>query len=101
MRAIFVQIKCDVQAYRVARKRGLSVKCRTVLDVRPIRFVVVLYRRRPDIGLSHRENPDQGVKDTYTLITFNAFSASGRFDANAASGIALNRPLAAQLPPAG
>ncbi len=80
MRAIFVQIKCDMgQAYHVAQTAAdvipeLSELFSTSGDYDLLgKFYL---SAEQDIGLFVTEKIQtlSGVKDTYTLITFNAFS---------------------------
>jgi DNA-binding Lrp family transcriptional regulator len=84
MRAIFVQIKCELgQSYRVAQ---LAVD--TVAELSEIHSTSGLYdllgkfylQPDQDTGLfvTERIQTLPGVRDTYTLITFNAFVGAGR-----------------------
>ena len=83
MRAIFVMIKCDMgQAYQVARQ--MSDRIEELSEMHSIsgqydllgKFYLEADR---DIGLFVVEQIQTvpGVKDTYTLQTFNAFSGRG------------------------
>lgn len=80
MRAIFVMIKCEMgQAYRVAREMVDSVE--EVSEVHSISGQYDLIGKfylapDQDIGLFVVEKLQTvpGVKDTYTLQTFNAFT---------------------------
>jgi DNA-binding Lrp family transcriptional regulator len=82
MRAIFVMIKCDMgQAYRVARDMADTIE--ELSEMHSIsgqydllgKFYLEADR---DIGefVVERVQTVPGVKDTYTLQTFNAFSGS-------------------------
>ena len=81
MRAIFVMIKCEMgQAYRVARDIVDSVE--EVSEMHSISGQYDLMGKfylapEQDIGLFVVEKLQTvaGVKDTYTLQTFNAFTA--------------------------
>ncbi len=80
MRAIFVMIKCDMgQAYRVAREMADQIE--ELSEMHSISGQYDLLGKfyldsDQDIGLFvvERVQTVQGVKDTYTLQTFNAFS---------------------------
>ena len=80
MRAIFVLIKCDMgQAYRVARDMADSIE--ELSEMHSISGQYDLLGKfylgaDQDIGLFvvERIQAVPGVKDTYTLQTFNAFS---------------------------
>jgi len=80
MRAIFVMVKCEMgQAYRVAREMA-----DTIGELSEMHSVSGQYdllgkfylEADQDIGLFVVEKVQsvRGVKDTYTLQTFNAFS---------------------------
>ncbi len=82
MRAIFVQIKCDMgQAYRVAQ-----VAVDTIEELSEIYSTSGQYDLlgkfylddAQDTGLfvTDRVQTLSGVADTYTLITFNAFAST-------------------------
>jgi DNA-binding Lrp family transcriptional regulator len=82
MKAIFVMIKCEMgQAYRVAR-----VMADTVEELSEMHSISGQYdlmgkfylEPDQDIGLFvvERLQTVPGVKDTYTLQTFNAFSGA-------------------------
>ena len=82
MKAIFVMIKCEMgQAYRVAR-----VMADTVEELSEMHSISGQYdlmgkfylEPEQDIGLFvvERLQTVPGVKDTYTLQTFNAFSGA-------------------------
>ena len=82
MRAIFVMIKCDMgQAYRVARE--MADKIEELSEMHSISGQYDLLGKfyletDQDIGLFVVEKIQTvaGVKDTYTLQTFNAFSGA-------------------------
>jgi DNA-binding Lrp family transcriptional regulator len=79
MRAIFVQIKCDMgQAYRVAQLAadGLEELSELFSTSGQYDLLAKFYlSAEQDTGLfvTERVQALAGVKDTYTLITFNAF----------------------------
>lgn len=81
MRAIFVMIKCDMgQAYRVAREMADSIaELSEMHSISGQYDLLGKFYLEPDqdIGLFVVEQVQSmaGVKDTYTLQTFNAFSA--------------------------
>jgi DNA-binding Lrp family transcriptional regulator len=83
MRAIFVQIKCEMgQAYRVAREAADTIAEMSELFSTSGQYDLLgkfYLDAEQDIGLFVTEKIQtlNGVKDTYTLITFNAFGASG------------------------
>jgi DNA-binding Lrp family transcriptional regulator len=83
MRAIFVMIKCEMgQAYNVARGAADSVPEMSELFSTSGQYDLLgkfYLDPEQDIGLFVTEKIQAlpGVKDTYTLITFNAFG-SGR-----------------------
>ena len=80
MRAIFVMIKCEMgQAYRVAREAADTIPELSELFSTSGQYDLLgkFYMDQDrDIGLFVTEQVQSlpGVKDTYTLITFNAFS---------------------------
>jgi DNA-binding Lrp family transcriptional regulator len=80
MRAIFVMIKCEMgQAYRVAREAADSIPQLSELFSTSGQYDLLgkfYLEPEQDIGLfvTERVQSLPGVKDTYTLITFNAFS---------------------------
>src|ERR1700750_1786451 len=82
MRAIFVQIKCEMgQAYRVAREAADAIEQMSELYSTSGQYDLLgkfYLEPEQDIGLFVTEKIQtlKGVKDTYTLITFNAFSGS-------------------------
>ena len=79
MRAIFVMIKCEMgQAYRVAREAADSIPQMSELFSTSGQYDLLgKFYLEPDqdIGLFVTDKVQRlaGVKDTYTLITFNAF----------------------------
>jgi len=82
MRAIFVMIKCEMgQAYRVAREMADGIEelseMHSVSGQYDLLGKFYLEAER-DIGLFVVEKIQtvSGVKDTYTLQTFNAFSGA-------------------------
>jgi DNA-binding Lrp family transcriptional regulator len=88
MRAIFVQIKCEMgQAYRVAQLAVDSVpELSEIHSTSGLYDLLGKFYLQPDqdtgLFVTERLQTLPGVKDTYTLITFNAFatpaSADGR-----------------------
>jgi DNA-binding Lrp family transcriptional regulator len=83
MRAIFVMIKCEMgQAYRVAREMADGIpelsEMHSISGQYDLLGKFYLEAGR-DIGLFVVETVQTvpGVKDTYTLQTFNAFSGRG------------------------
>ena len=80
MRAIFVQIKCEMgQAYRVARAAADGIKEMSELFSTSGQYDLLgKFYLEPDqdVGLFVTEKVQTlpGVKDTYTIIAFNAFS---------------------------
>ena len=79
MRAIFVQIKCDMgQAYRVARDAADTVPEMSELFSTSGQYDLLgkfYLEAEQDIGqfVTEKIQTLPGVKDTYTLIAFNAF----------------------------
>ena len=79
MRAIFIQIKCEMgQAYKVAREAADTIEQMSELFSTSGQYDLLgKFYLEPDqdIGLFVTEKIQTlpGVKDTYTLITFNAF----------------------------
>ena len=79
MRAIFVQIKCEMgQAYQVAREAADSITEMSELFSTSGQYDLLgkfYLDMDQDIGLfvTSKIQTLPGVKDTYTLITFNAF----------------------------
>ena len=82
MRAIFVQIKCEMgQAYRVAREMADSIPELSEMHSTSGQYDLLgkfYLEADQDIGLFvvDRVQPVAGVKDTYTIQTFNAFSGN-------------------------
>ena len=80
MKAIFIMIKCEMgQAYRVAREAADTIPQLSELFSTSGQYDLLgKFYLDPDqdIGLfvTERVQSLAGVKDTYTLITFNAFS---------------------------
>ena len=83
MRAIFVMIKCDMgQAYRVARDMADTIdELSEMHSISGQYDLLGKFYLAPDrdIGEFVVETVQTvpGVKDTYTLQTFNAFSGQG------------------------
>ena len=94
MRAIFVQIKCEMgQAYKVAREAADTIEQMSELYSTSGQYDLLgkfYLEPEQDIGLFITEKIQTlpGVKDTYTLITFNAFGGAGL---NAASSCPATR----------
>jgi DNA-binding Lrp family transcriptional regulator len=84
MRAIFVMIKCDMgQAYKVAREAADSIEQMSELYSTSGQYDLLgKFYLEPDedIGrfVTEKVQSLPGVKDTYTLITFNAFTGGER-----------------------
>jgi DNA-binding Lrp family transcriptional regulator len=83
MRAIFVMIKCEMgQAYAVAQQAADSIEQMSEIFSTSGQYDLLgKFYLDPDqdVGLfvTERIQTLAGVKDTHTLITFNAFGASG------------------------
>jgi DNA-binding Lrp family transcriptional regulator len=83
MRAIFVMIKCDMgQAYKVAREAADSIEQMSELYSTSGQYDLLgkfYLDPEEDIGrfVTEKVQALPGVKDTYTLITFNAFTGGG------------------------
>jgi len=83
MRAIFVMIKCEMgRAYQVARAAADSIEQMSELYSTSGQYDLLgkfYLDPEQDVGLfvTERIQTLPGVKDTYTLITFNAFNAGG------------------------
>ena len=81
MRAIFVMIKCEMgRAYRVAREMADSIEELSEMHSTSGQYDLLgkfYLAAEQDIGLFvvDRIQTVAGVKDTYTLQTFNAFGA--------------------------
>jgi DNA-binding Lrp family transcriptional regulator len=84
MRAIFVMIKCEMgQAYKVAREAADSIEQMSELFSTSGQYDLLgKFYLDPDedIGrfVTDKVQALPGVKDTYTLITFNAFTGAKR-----------------------
>ena len=84
MRPIFVMIKCDMgQSYRVAQEAADSIEELSELYSTSGQYdLLAKFYLGPeqDTGLFVTEKVQviPGVRDTYTLITFNAFLPGGR-----------------------
>ena len=80
MRAIFVQIKCEMgQAYEVAREAADTIEEMSELFSTSGQYDLLgKFYLAPDqdVGLFVTEKVQRlpGVRDTYTLIAFNAFT---------------------------
>jgi len=83
MRAIFVMIKCNMgQAYKVAREAADSIEQMSELYSTSGQYDLLgkfYLDPEEDIGrfVTEKVQALPGVKDTYTLITFNAFTGGG------------------------
>lgn len=81
MRAIFVQIKCEMgHAYRVAQDAADRIEEMSEMYSTSGQYDLLgkfYLDPEQDIGrfVTERIQTIPGVKDTYTLITFNAFAA--------------------------
>ena len=84
MRAIFVMIKCEMgQAYRVAREAADTIPQLSELFSTSGQYDLLgKFYLEPDqdTGLFVTEHVQSlpGVKDTYTIIAFNAFGGTAR-----------------------
>ncbi len=84
MRAIFVMIKCEMgQAYKVAREAADGIEQMSELYSTSGQYDLLgkfYLDPEEDIGrfVTEKVQALPGVKDTYTLITFNAFTGGGR-----------------------
>lgn len=82
MRAIFVMIKCDMgQAYKVAQEAADSIEQMSELYSTSGQYDLLgkfYLDPETDIGrfVTEQIQALPGVKDTYTLITFNAFTGA-------------------------
>jgi DNA-binding Lrp family transcriptional regulator len=82
MRAIFVMIKCDMgQAYQVAQEAADRIEEMSEMYSTSGQYDLLAkfyLDAGQDIGLfvTERVQTLPGVKDTYTLITFNAFTVT-------------------------
>ncbi len=83
MRAIYVMIKCEMgQAYKVAQEAADSIEEMSEMYSTSGQYDLLgKFYLDPgrDIGrfVTDRIQTLAGVRDTYTLITFNAFTAGG------------------------
>jgi DNA-binding Lrp family transcriptional regulator len=83
MRAIFVMVKCEMgQAYRVAQTAADQIAELSELHSTSGQYDLLgKFYLEPDqdtgLFVTEKLQTIPGVKDTYTLITFNAFT-SGR-----------------------
>jgi DNA-binding Lrp family transcriptional regulator len=83
MRAIFVMIKCEMgRAYRVAQEAADRIPEMSELYSTSGQYDLLgkfYLEPQQDTGLFVTEHIQTlpGVKDTYTLITFNAFTSGG------------------------
>jgi DNA-binding Lrp family transcriptional regulator len=83
MRAIFVMVKCEMgQAYRVAQEAADRISEMSELYSTSGQYDLLgkfYLEPEQDTGLFVTEHIQTlpGVKDTYTLITFNAFTSGG------------------------
>jgi DNA-binding Lrp family transcriptional regulator len=81
MRAIFVQIKCEMgQAYQVAKAAADTIEQMSELYSTSGHYDLLgkfYLEPEQDIGrfVTDKVQTLPGVRDTYTLITFNAFTA--------------------------
>ncbi len=81
MRAIFVQIKCEMgKAYAVAQEAADSIEQMSEMYSTSGQYDLLAkfyLDNEQDVGrfVTERVQTLPGVKDTYTLITFNAFTA--------------------------
>ena len=82
MRAIFVQIKCEMgRAYQVAQEAADTIGEMSELFSTSGQYDLIgkfYLDAEQDVGLfvTARIQTLSGVRDTYTLITFNAFGSS-------------------------
>jgi DNA-binding Lrp family transcriptional regulator len=83
MRAVFVQIKCEMgRAYDVAREAADRIEQMSELYSTSGQYDLLgkfYLEDDQDTGLFVTQNIQTipGVRDTYTLITFNAFGGGG------------------------
>jgi len=83
MRAIFIQVKCEMgHAYRVAQAcvDGIA-ECSEIYSTSGQYDLLGKFYLEADqdtgLFVTERVQTIQGVRDTYTLITFNAFANDG------------------------
>ncbi|MSP02824.1 MAG: Lrp/AsnC family transcriptional regulator [Acetobacteraceae bacterium] len=80
MKAIFIMIECEMgQAYRVAREAADTIPQMSELFSTSGQYDLLgKFYLEPDqdpgLFLTERVQPLPGVRETYTLIAFNAFS---------------------------
>lgn len=80
MRAIFVQVKCEMgQAYKVAQTCADDIaECSEIYSTSGQYDLLAKFYLEPDQDtgrfVTERVQTIAGVRDTYTLITFNAFT---------------------------
>jgi len=83
MRAIFVQIKCDMgQVYKVAQLAADTIDELSELHSTSGQYDLLgKFYLEPDqdtgLFVTERVQTIPGVKDTHTLVTFNAFVGKG------------------------
>ena len=83
MRAIFVQIKCEMgAAYKVAQEAADTIEEMSELHSTSGQYDLLgkfYLEPEQDIGrfVTERIQHLPGVKDTYTIIAFNAFTGRG------------------------
>ncbi|MBV9736085.1 MAG: Lrp/AsnC ligand binding domain-containing protein [Acidisphaera sp.] len=83
MRAIFVQIKCEMgQAYRVAQEAADTIAELSEMHSTSGQYDLLgkfYLEAEQDIGrfVTEKVQTLPGVRDTYTLIAFNAFTGAG------------------------
>lgn len=83
MRPVFIMIKCDMgKAYQVAQEAIDSIEeASEIYSISGQYDLLAKFYLEPDqdIGrfVTERVQTLAGVKDTFTLITFNAFGGSG------------------------
>lgn len=84
MRAVFVHIKCEMgAAYRVAQLAADTIAELSELYSTSGQYDLLgKFYLDPDVDIgrfvTEHIQPIPGVKDTYTLITFNAFGGNRR-----------------------
>jgi DNA-binding Lrp family transcriptional regulator len=84
MRAVFVQIKCELgKAYAVAQEAADTIEEMSELYSTSGQFDLLgkfYLETEQDVGrfVTEKVQSLPGVRDTYTLITFNAFTSGQR-----------------------
>jgi DNA-binding Lrp family transcriptional regulator len=84
MRAVFVQIKCELgKAYSVAQEAADTIEEMSELYSTSGQFDLLgkfYLETEQDVGrfVTEKVQSLPGVRDTYTLITFNAFTSAQR-----------------------